>query len=526
MATNNSPGQYTVVFDPALAGSKIEVFGEIPALEGGGVFINGDVDADGRPDITVLNRRATSSTSLVFGFRVTSGGNRLHALAVRGFSFGVHLSDDDTGQSLSNSFTGLVLETERGGIVHDSCGDCFANMRSKQTHTTWLDTRIVGNTIESQGAGIEFHVHFAIGDVVDRILIANNSINIDQSTEEALFGIGLGMGFWSDSKENRLSNGVIAYNSILGDPSQGMLIGSGMVGATDNSVTDLRIIGNTIDISERHSFGAGRTAIALLAGDGATDFYNRSYSPIGYPSRNVLSNVQVSGNTMKGEIAHGVYSFGACCGGSDNVVDNVRIYANVIHLKLLRLGLTAGVQFMGGHTGDAFSKHSEGNAVSTLSIRNNLIQHETEEGTDYVNMWAGGVSLIGANGGRSNVIESANISNNRIDTDLIGLNLVGGVSERTLGAEANQVRDVSARCNLIVKEPVIPMMQDESARGLSVIGGISLSDEDNDSAPATGNRVECLNLRRNMVAGTINDTAWIPDFGPNASGNSISSEVC
>jgi len=70
---NNDPGQYTVRFAPALAGTTIRVGSsppgvELPPLRGGGVFIDGDIDGDGRPEVTLLNRGQPRRIPLFAGF--------------------------------------------------------------------------------------------------------------------------------------------------------------------------------------------------------------------------------------------------------------------------------------------------------------------------------------------------------------------------------------------------------------------------------------------------------------------------
>ena len=52
-ATNNDPGTWNIQFAPALTGSTIS--GSMPYLGGGNVTVNGDIDGDGQPDITVTS---------------------------------------------------------------------------------------------------------------------------------------------------------------------------------------------------------------------------------------------------------------------------------------------------------------------------------------------------------------------------------------------------------------------------------------------------------------------------------------
>src|ERR1039457_2347433 len=82
MATNNDPGTWVIQFAPALKGSTIVVdtppSGGLSPLTGGNVTINGDIDGDGQPDITLT----TASANLTI--YIMSGGNTLNALALQG----------------------------------------------------------------------------------------------------------------------------------------------------------------------------------------------------------------------------------------------------------------------------------------------------------------------------------------------------------------------------------------------------------------------------------------------------------
>src|ERR1035441_9357840 len=92
MATNNDPGTWVIQFAPALKGSTIVVDsafgGTLPGLTGGNVTINGDIDGDGKPDITL----STSQSDFTKGITIASGGNTVYALALQDFTYGVWIS--------------------------------------------------------------------------------------------------------------------------------------------------------------------------------------------------------------------------------------------------------------------------------------------------------------------------------------------------------------------------------------------------------------------------------------------------
>src|SRR5437868_13585910 len=52
-AANNDPGTHTIRFAASLKGAAIALDSQLPRLRGGGVTIEGDIDGDGRPAVTL-----------------------------------------------------------------------------------------------------------------------------------------------------------------------------------------------------------------------------------------------------------------------------------------------------------------------------------------------------------------------------------------------------------------------------------------------------------------------------------------
>jgi hypothetical protein len=96
IATNNDPGTWNIQFAPALKGSTIVVdsgpnIRALSFLTGGNVTINGDIDGDGQPDITLTSQSGNGA-----GIYVTSGGHTLYGLVLQNFSWGVWISPGRT----------------------------------------------------------------------------------------------------------------------------------------------------------------------------------------------------------------------------------------------------------------------------------------------------------------------------------------------------------------------------------------------------------------------------------------------
>ncbi|MEX1278121.1 MAG: hypothetical protein WEI16_03625, partial [Chloroflexota bacterium] len=115
-ATNNDPGTYAIRFAAALAGSVIRLSGQLPAMVGGGVDIDGDIDRDGSPDITIH-----PDTEIGTGLHVASSGNRIVGLTIEGFEQGAIIGPPPEplvpGQTFAdNTLSGLVMRDVFDGI--------------------------------------------------------------------------------------------------------------------------------------------------------------------------------------------------------------------------------------------------------------------------------------------------------------------------------------------------------------------------------------------------------------------------
>lgn len=129
LATNNNPGTWNIQFAPALKGSTIVVgAGGLPALTGGNVTINGDIEGDGQPDITLTSTADTSAT-FTPGVAIESAGNTVYGLALQNFTYGVFIGSPQhpvTGTTFSNlTISNLVMTNiQSGGAPIWICPEC------------------------------------------------------------------------------------------------------------------------------------------------------------------------------------------------------------------------------------------------------------------------------------------------------------------------------------------------------------------------------------------------------------------
>lgn len=493
-ATNNDPGEYRINFAPALAGSTIQIGSEgepeLPELMGGGVFINGDTDADGEPDISLLNAGAGR-----FGFKISSSGNRLHALALQNFPIGVNLRSSAADPLANNAVTGtLLMGIEQVGIS----GSGGSNVR------------LIGNSIEPKLGGIEL-LQAGANESAQQVTVAGNSIRNDHPSDFGGGAINLGPGIGVGSDNNRLSDALVAYNSIEGSTG-GITFFSGQVGAQFNVMEKVRVFGNRVHVAPaRNSQGALRVAIIVAAGDAASD-YLCPECPLVYPEDNLVRDVEISGNSL--DEGQGVaVAAGVCCGAARNAIQDVRIEHNVIRGAGPSPGV--GMNAGGAPGGPAVKRLSSDNEISGVSLERNTITIAStgqEAGGAY-----GGVYLLGGNASEGGAFRDVHIKNNWIDTEMIGIHLLGGLAFSDVTASDNSVLAVELLGNIVLRTPVPGAFVDPQAKGITLTGGLG---------KATGNSVTCVTLANNLVMGVVNDVAVLPNVGTGASGNSVSLGGC
>jgi hypothetical protein len=317
-ATNKNPGIYTIRFDPVLQGAVIKVGpSQLPAIEAGKVIIDGDVDGDNKPDVTIQNNGVDSP--LPFGIQIASGDTILYAVAVRGFGVGVVIKPLSTNQTYANIvIANMQIQAVAGAkysaagiVLHSGMGSEVISSRNR-----WINTLITGNTVESEGSGIDLMLHYSAGDRLELTTITNNTVRMSQKGGN---GIGLAVGYGAGSDGNRISGVVVAYNRIEGVAPFGIAFSAGYQAASGNSIENIRIIGNSLRISRGQD--ADNVGIAVSAGFWAGSQANR------------VVDAQIVGNLIEGTAGSGIGVTSGAVGSSRNRVTKLRISGNQLRLK-------------------------------------------------------------------------------------------------------------------------------------------------------------------------------------------------
>jgi len=373
--TNRDPGVYTIRFADHLVGATIDIDGWHTSLLGGNVIINGDITGDGRPDITI------DGGPLGFcPFEISSSGNTIHALTIQNFRVGVLFNPGSfTNTTFANNVVsnlqmrdidevGIHLSPKTGGTTEP------ASMAGNR----WVNTLIMGNTIEAGRGGINFHLHCSAGNRIDKTQIINNTIR----TEGAMWGQGIGLtaGLWDDSDNNEIVDTLIANNTIelggFGD-SHSIRVAAGDVGACRNIVDGVRIIGNRITMARPDNPEPVSDGIVLFTGDSPTLYNDPTYRPITYPDYNTIRNVWIEDNIIKGRGERGIRILSGYKGTKYNTIKDVFVLGNLVDIGLSFPWSTIhpprGIVISGGPTiGD---KRDIGpNDVSDISIQWNTIR--------------------------------------------------------------------------------------------------------------------------------------------------------
>jgi hypothetical protein len=511
-ATNNDPGTYTVRFAPGLRGATIKVMGgTLPFLTGGGVSIDGDISGDGRPDVTLRKGRGAGGPALT----ISSGGNTLHALRLQGFSVGVSFSlvrvggKLPTGQTFAgNTVQGLTIRGGDTGIFFGPNGaECEPRGRACATHNRWRELRITGNTIAGRlGGQIGVLLFGSVGDSLEGVTITDNNITVPRrhsclggplagNTIDVTAGAGL-----TGDRQNRISDVLIARNSIRGGALQGINVIAGHDGADANVVEGLRVLDNRVRLQPAKTNKCEAQQIHVSTGD-----YSGS-SRGTHADDNLMRNIEISGNSLTGN--EGIRVFAGGASAARNQIRNVRIARNAISV----IGPFPGVDVRGSEGGIRGATRSS--RVSDVVVDANRITI-TKADPEELRPAFGGITVMGGDASGVGPVTAARvkrvrITNNVVRTRMVGISLVGGFAypegPEAKGVRRSSVMNVAVSKNRIPEAPMRTPSYEEGARGIRIAGGIG---------SAHRNRVSCVRIRGNRVAGA-NGVSIVANARPRA----------
>src|SRR5579864_289235 len=478
-ATNNDPGAYTIRFAPALEGATITMDTQLPPLLGGGVTIEGDINGDGKPDVTLSKATGFSATLGTYcpasdgcGLSIGSSGNKLHALTLVGFGAGVdiepwHPGDDaapmpPTNLTLSdNVVSGLVMNgIQTFGVLVDSvfnknCGLSAGYAQPCVTNDVTKNTTITGNTIEMASGGdtgIKATPSNA-GDRVENVTVTDNTIR--NATE------GIALEVVGNATGAAISGGLVARNSIAGNTGLGIGLVAGATRAQTNTLENVQVLDNQLNLVGQGSQFCCQGVVVEAGGDTNTDL-----RPIAYPDGNETRNVLVRGNTISGTLVWGVGIQAGLGGGSNNRVNDIQVEANTITSSTRASGVL--IWTVGGGSPVANNEET-GNQIARVAVDANRITIGNGQGSQAFGV--GGVVIVGGFGlnARNSSVSDIQLVNNVIGRGTSGVSLTGGAN----GASGDRVDGVSI-INDTIADQGSPGLQitsnDKGATGSSVSG--------------------------------------------------------
>jgi hypothetical protein len=523
IATNNDPGTWNIQFAPALKGSTIVVdsgpnIKGLSSLSGGNVTINGDIDGDGQPDITLTSQSGPATTVFVF-----SGGNTLYGLALQNCGICVLIKRPPaaTGTTFSNiTVSNLVMtniQTE-AIVLSPVIGEAGLSGSSPAvaTHNTWDHILITGNTITGSASGpllgIDVGLGDTVGDTLQHTTIANNDIVLPMP---GAGGIVMTVGGGIASTNNQALDTLIANNAISSAvPEYGIRIGEGVGSASANLIDGMQVIANQIHVTgQLPPSSVQPIGINVAVGDAASDDANPSLLPVQYSENNIVRNIGILSNTIEGAVGFGIFAQAACCGNANNTIDSLSILGNT---------MTGTVQLEGGSSGGYFSRPSTGNSLSNVLIQANSIRSLTLPGNPNFTLdmafASGGIGVWAGWLEPGNSVNGISIANNDVNTPFIGIDVVGGFGGSAppnappSPADNNVVSAAQIYCNQVDQIPTLGVTPASGIKGIDVTAGLDT---------ATGNQVLQVRVENNLIAGALSDASFFANLGDGASGNSI-----
>jgi len=160
MASNNTSGPKVIRFLPALAGATISVSpnGNLILLTSGDLTIDGDIDGDGKPDITFDGSTGIAGPTGP-AINIWSNNNTIKGLSFSQFQACVQIVVPDpntiTKQVTGNRIEGNICSTSKSGIgiKVGISGLMFPEFYQQVSGIRIQDTVITGNTITMSDPG-------------------------------------------------------------------------------------------------------------------------------------------------------------------------------------------------------------------------------------------------------------------------------------------------------------------------------------------------------------------------------------
>ena len=398
LATNNTSDFYSVTFDPNLSSSTISLSHDMPHISQGNITINGDINDDGTPDITIDGSNANFNC-----FNITGASN----VVIRGFNMhnfpkhGVNVSPDSgsgkpdmenitlyqnditsTEANISLTIYGQPncsisdVEINANGL-HNGTGaiSVLAGMGSNAVNNRITNLTILNNSIDNPAPSIDIFISPAADSDLSGNTISDIEIRGNHITGQNDSSIIVDASNQSNCSNNTLEGLLISDNYIEGIAVGIELVGESGSYSTGNLMTDVTISDNTL-------IGCG----IHVAGSTGNNAHGNTMSYLTF-ERNFLNAAGVSGT------ANGIYLAAGADGAYENILSDLVIRDNFIN------GFAdAGILLHGNDS------NSPNNSIDRVTILNQTITNNA-----LGNTWASGINVNTRHS--SNTITNVSIKN-------------------------------------------------------------------------------------------------------------------
>ena len=335
-ATNHTSDFYTITFDPSLSGSTIYLQRDMPHITQGNVIINGDINEDGTPDITI---DGTDADFVCFNINGSSN------VVIRGFKMfnfdkhGVYIFPN-SGDGRPDVENIIIYQNE---IVADA--GQISLMISEQDNCSIRNVEINSNYLHDGPSSISILAGMGtatFNNEISNVAILNNTINNPGQTIDIMASPAASSGSYG----NTVSNIEIRGNTITGWNDSSILVDASNQGSSGNNTFDgLLITDNYIE---------GIAVGIELVGESG-----------GNSTGNLMTNVTITDNTLIGCGIHVAGSTGYNSHG--NTTSNLTFERNYLDATGIS-GSANGIYLAAGADG------AYGNSLENLLIRDNFIQ--------------------------------------------------------------------------------------------------------------------------------------------------------
>lgn len=335
-ASNNTSDYYTITFDPFLSGSTIYLTRDMPHITQGNVTINGDINEDGTPDITIDGTNADYC-----GFNVTGASN----VVIRGFKIlnfpkhGIYIRPD-IGEGNTDVENIVIYQNEITATVGS-----ISLMITGQSYSSISNVEITSNTLhDSPGGAIS--ISAGMGENSNYNQISNVSIISNRIDNPSVtIDIMISPASSSNISNNTISNIAILGNHITSYNDSSIIVdASNQISCNNNTMDGLLIAENVIE---------GETVVIELVGESGM-----------YSTGNLMTNVTIRDNLLVGGGIHIAGSTGY--NAHNNTISNLLFERNVIDAN--SVSTTANGIYVTAGSGGAHS-----NTLQDFIMRDNFI---------------------------------------------------------------------------------------------------------------------------------------------------------